>query len=172
MTTTTKTRGRKAEASAPPTLADVARRKMVAHLETYRGLLRRQADGESLTDEELSVVTEALEALGLPDWCWPRDQEALQRHAVAHAKFKAAADAEPANRDRAAELTSEVEALQAKLAGMREELRRAQAGANKSVAYGATLAQLAAEHPHVLADLDDAAQLRLDELSKRRGGVS
>jgi hypothetical protein len=169
--TTMKTR--KTESSAPPTLADVARKRARAHLETYRALLRRHADGQTLNDDDLTTVAESLEALGLPDWVWARDQEALQRHAVVQAKFKAAVDAEPANRDRAVELTSEIESLQTKLMAKREELRRAQTGANKSTTYAQSLSQLAVEHPHVLGDIDTAVTLRLDELNRRkREGVS
>lgn len=169
---TTKTR-KTSEPTPPPTFADIARKKIRAHLETYRALLRRHADGELLSEDDLSTVADTLEALGLPDWCWPRDLEALGRHAVVQAKFKAAVDAEPANRDRAVELTSEIESLQAKLLAKREELRRAQAGATKSTTYAQTLSQLAVEHPHVLGDIDTAVTLRLEELNRRkREGVS
>lgn len=169
--TTTKTR--KIEPSSPPTLDGVARQKMRAHISTYRALLKRQAKGDTLTMEDLSTVTDTLEALGLPDWVWPRDLEALGHHAAVRAKFQAAADAEPANRDKAAALTKEVESLRVTLEAKREELRRAQAGSNKSIAYAHTLAQLATEHPHVLADEEAAVQLRLDELNRRkREGVS
>jgi len=108
--------------------------------------------------------------MGLPDFAWFRDVEAMQRFSVTNGKYRAALDAEPANRERAVELAKEVEAARAKLLTLQEELRRAQAGAGKSAAYGQTLAQLQNDHPQALGDIDAAVTLRLEELNRRKAG--
>lgn len=165
--TMTKTK-KKTEPGSPPTLADIAHRKMMERIDTYRGLVKRQAEGEPLGDVDLTTVAECLEALGLPDYSWAMHVEALQRHATISAKAKAATDAGPANRQRSLELGQEIEALQAKLRTLVEERRKAESGANKGATYDHSLSQLAVEHAVVLADLDTAARLRLEELNKRR----
>jgi len=169
--TTTKTR--KTEPSPPPTLDGVARKKLRARLEEYRSLLAQQAAGDELTEADLIRVAEILESLGLPDFAWTRDVEAVQRHAAVKAKFRTAVDAEPANRDRSVEVARELEALQAKLLALREELRRAQAGTIKSTTYAQSMAQIEAEHPHAVGDIETAVTLRLEELNRRKhGGMS
>lgn len=165
---TTKTRTKPADPAAPPTFADIARKKMRDRLQAYRQFVKRQAEGEQLEEAELATVADCLESLGLPDYAWALHVEALQRHAAVSAKLRAVVDAEPANRQRSVELAKEVEALQAKLRTLQEEQRRTQVGAGKSAAYGQSLAQLAVEHAVVLADLDDAVTLRMEELNKRR----
>jgi len=172
MTTATKTRTKSAD-TTPPTFDSIARKKMRERMTAYRALVKRQAEGEQLEEVELSQVADLLEGLGLPDFAWIRDVEATQRFNVTNGKFRAALDAEPLNRERAVELAREVEALQGKLRGLHEELRRAQAGAGKSAAYSLTLAQLQNDHPQALADMDEAVTLRLEELNRRKaGGVS
>lgn len=166
--TTTKTKTRKAEPEAPPTFADIARRKMADRITTYRQLVKRQADGETLDEADLNSVTETLEALGLPDYSWSLHVEAVKRHAVAMEKLRTVEAAAPANRQRSLELGKEIDALQAKLRTMLEERRKVEAAANKPGAYGHTVAQLEVEHALVLADMDTAVSLRMEELNKRR----
>lgn len=151
-----------------PTFADIAHRKVAERIETYRGLVKRQAEGESLGEADLTTVAECLEGLGLPDYSWSLHVEAVQRHATISAKAKAATDAGPANRQRSLELGQEIEALQAKLRTLLEERRKAESAANKGATYDHSLSQLAVDHAVVLADLDTAARLRLEELNKRR----
>lgn len=157
----------------PPSFASIARKKMRARIEEYRALLKRHADGETLTEADLSHVVDLLEGMGLPDFTWSRDCEASRRFAMVSGKYKVAVDAEPANRLRCEDLAKEVEVTQTKLRVLLEELRKAQSAAAKSVAYGHTLAELATAHPHAVADIDTAVTLRLDELNRRkREGVS
>lgn len=166
--TTTTTKKTTTPAAAPLTFDDIARKKMRARLEEYRQLLRRQTEGEPLGEEELSNVVTLLEGMGLPDYTWTRDLEAVQRFSVVQGKYKAAVDAEPANQKRAGELAEEVELLQQKLHVVREELRKAQAGSGKSASYARSLTVLAAEYPQALADIDTAVRLRLEELNRRK----
>jgi hypothetical protein len=56
--------------------------------------------------------------------------------------------------------------MKKKLYHLCEEHRRAMAGANKPTAYAQTLVLLAHEHPHLLADIDTAARLRVEELDR------
>ena len=167
---TVKTRAKPAEPAAPPTFADIARKKMRDRLQAYRQFVKRQAEGEQLEEADLATVADCLEALQLPDYAWALHVEALQRHAAVSAKLRAVVDAEPEKRQRSLELAKEVEVLQAKLRTLQEELRRTHAAAGKSAAYGQSLAQLAVEHAVVLADLDDAVTLRLEELNRRKQG--
>lgn len=166
MTTATKTKT--TPPPAPPTFATIARKKMRERIERYRGFVKRQVEGEALDEADLVQVTDLLEGLGLPDFAWARDIEALQRAYASNAKFKAAVDAEPAARQRAAELLAEIATLRAKLQALTEEHRRAQAAASKSAAYSHTLEQLSADHPHLLGDIDTGVTFRLEELNKRR----
>lgn len=171
--TTTATKKTAAAPVTPPTFAEVAHRMMRERVERYRKYLKRQSEGEQLEDADLSHVAELLEGLGLPDFAWARDLEALQRHAMAETKFQTALDAEPANRQRNLELMAEIQTLQAKLAALLEDQRRAQAGSNKSTTYAHSIAVLAADHPVALADIDTAVTLRLEEMNRRKmGGVS
>jgi hypothetical protein len=170
---TVKTRKAPSADTTPPTFDGIARKKMRERMTAYRELVKRQAEGEQLDEADLSQVADLLEGMGLPDFAWFRDIEATQRFNVANGKYRAALDAEPANRERAVELVKEVEGVRAKLLTLREELRRAQGGAGKSAAYGQTLAQLQNDHPQALADIDQAVTLRLEELNRRKaGGVS
>ena len=165
--TMTKTRTKSAD-TPPATFDGIARKKMRERLTAYREFVKRQAEGESLSEDDLSQVADLLEGLGLPDYSWPRDVEASQRFAVTSGKLKVAVDAEPANRQRSLELAKEAEALQAKLRTLHEELRRTQAGAGKVAGYGQTLRQLAADHPQALADIESAVTLRVEELNRRK----
>jgi hypothetical protein len=167
---TTKTRKAPSADTPPATFDGIARKKMRERLTAYRGFVKRQAEGEALSEDDLSQVADLLEWLGLPDYSWPRDVEAAQRFAVTSGKLKAAVDAEPANRQRSLELSKEVEALQVKLRALHEELRRARAGASKAAAYSQTLSQLAVDHPQALGDVDQAVTLRLEELNRRKAG--
>ena len=171
MTTATKTKT--TPPPAPPTFATIARKKMRERVERYRQFVKRHVEGEALQEADLVQVSDLLEGLGLPDFAWPRDIEALQRANAASVKFKAALDAEPTNRERSVELAKEIADLKKKLQVVAEEHRRAIAATGKSAAYGHTLEQLSADHPHLLADTDTAVTLRLDELNRRkREGVS
>lgn len=166
----TVTKTRKTEPSSPPTLDGVARKKLRTHLEEYRSMLAQQVAGEELTEAHLSRVTDCLDALGLPDFAWARDVEALQRHAVVKTKFRAALEAEGPNRERSVELSKEIESIRARLMALQEEQRKSQAAANKPATYANSLAQLEAEHPHALGDIDTAVTLRLAELNRRKQG--
>ena len=165
--TVTKTK-KTAEPSAPPTLDSVARKRLQARLEEYRSLLAQQSNGEAMAEADLSRVTDCLEALGLPDFAWSRDCEALQRHAAVKAKLRAAVDAESVNRERSLELAKEVNSARARLATLLEDQRKAQAAIGKPGVYAHTLSELEAEFPHALADIDTAVTVRLSELNRRR----
>ena len=167
---TVKTRKAPSADAPPATFDGIARKKMRERLTAYRGFVKRQAEGEALSEDDLSQVADLLEGLGLPDFSWPRDVEAAQRFAVTSSKFKAAVDAEPANRQRSLELAKEVEVLKAKLRTAHDELRRAQAGAGKVAGYGISLQQLQHDHPQALAEIDQAVTLRLEELNRRKAG--
>lgn len=170
MTTATKTKT--TPPPAPPTFAAIARKKMRERVERYREFVKRQAAGEALEEADLVQVADLLEGLGLPDFAWARDCEALHRANAANGKLKAALDAEPVAKQRVEELNHEIAALKQKLQVVTDEHRRAQGAAGKSAAYGHTLEQLSADHPHLLGDIDTAVTLRLDELNRRKAEAS
>jgi hypothetical protein len=176
----TATKSKRAEAATeaapvvPVTFAAINARKVRERIESYREIVTRYAAGSTMTVEDMERAAELLEHLGLPQYAFTRDAEAMQRAKATGDKLKAAIDAQPANAQRAADLTVEIEALRRKLETLREEHRRASAAAGKGGAYDHTLRQLAHEHPHVLADLDTAVQIRIDELDRRKqiGGAA
>jgi hypothetical protein len=167
MTTKTKPT-RVTEDAPPPTFADIARKKMRTRLEAYRQYARRAADGDELTEADLSEVADLLAVMGLPDFAWSHHVEAMKRHDVVRAKLQAAVDAVPGGQRRGQELADEITGLQAKLRTLMEEQRKAAAAVGKPAAYGHSLAQLEAENPVVIGDIDAAVTLRLEELDKRR----
>lgn len=172
--TARKTTAAAAENALPVTFDEINRRKVRERIEGYRSIVHRQATGGKMTAEDMEQAAELLEHLGLPLYTFERDVEALRRAETANAKLKAASDAAPANQARAAAIAAEIETMQTKLAAMREEHRRAIASHNKPAAYNQTLAQLASEHPHVLADIGTAVELRLESLDRRKqiGGAA
>ena len=165
---TTMTKSRRAEPSPPPTFADIARKKMLERIESYRRHLRRAVDGEQLSEADLSEVSDLLAVMSLPDFAWTLHIEAAKRHDITAAKLKAAMDAAPANRQRSLELTAEIEVLQPKLRAMMEEQRIASVRADKGSAYEHSLRQLESEHAVALGDIDTAVTLRLAEQDQRR----
>jgi hypothetical protein len=163
-----------AESALPVTFAEINARKVRERIEGYREIVGRQAAGEMLSVADMERAAELLEQLGLPQYAFTRDAEAMQRAKATGDKLQAAIDAQPANAKRAADLAVEIEALRRKLEMLREEHRQANAKATKGSAYEHSLRQLAAEHPHVLADLDTAVRLRIEELDRRKqiGGAA
>jgi hypothetical protein len=174
MATATKTKPAAAEPAAPITFAEINARKVRERLEAYRDIITRRATGQAVTVADMEAAAELLEHLGLPQYTFERDVQAMQRATMAADKLKAAQEVVPANVKLAEELAAEVEATTKKLQSLREQLQVANAKRNKPTAYTQTLAQLAAEHPHVLADLDVAVRLRIEELDRRKriGGAA
>ena len=174
MATATKSKQATAEAAPPVTFAEINARKVRERIESYREIVTRYAAGNTMTVEDMERAAELLEHLGLPQYAFTRDAEALQRAKVTGGKLQAALAGQPANAQRAADLAVEIEALRKKLETLREEHRRASAAAGKGGAYDHTLRQLAVEHPTVLADLDTAVRYRIEELDRRKqiGGAA
>lgn len=155
-------------AAEPITFDEINRRKVRERVEAYRDIVTRRATGGTITVADMERAAELLEQLGLPQYTFDRDVDAVQRFKGARDKWQAAADAAPDHATRATELAAEVEALTKKLAGLREQLHLANAKRGKPETYRQTLAQLQHDHPHVLADLDQAVRLRIEELDRRK----
>jgi len=174
MATATKTKTATAEAAPPVTFAEINARKVRERLEAYREIVGRHAAGETLTVADMERAAELLDQLGLPQYAWDRDVDAMRRAKVTGDKLQAALDGQPANAQRAADLAVEIEALRRKLEMLREEHRKASIAASKGTAYAHTMQQLRHDHPHVLADLDTAVQIRIEELDRRKqmGGAA
>jgi hypothetical protein len=168
MATATKTKAAPAAPVLPTTFAEINARRVRERIEAYRGIVQRHADGEPVTIESMEQAAELLEHLGLPGYTFERDVEALQRANATRAKLAAAIEAQPAAAARASELAVEIEATRKKLEMLREEHRQANAKATKGSGYEHSLRQLAAEHVHVLADLDTAVRFRIEEMDRRK----
>ena len=163
-----------AEPTPPITFAEINARKVRERVEAYRDIVHRHATGGTITVKDMESAGELLEQLGLPQYTFDRDVEAIQRANLVRGKLNAAIEAQPAAAVRASELAVEIEATRKKLETLREEHRQASSKATKGSGYEHSLRQLAVEHPTVLADLDVAVRLRVEELDRRKqiGGAA
>lgn len=155
----------------PITFAELAKSKASERLQAYRDIVKRRAGGDVLNVAEMELAATLLDQLGLPLYAFERDTEAWSRFNLAQAKYQAAVDAVPESERRAAELTVEIAAAKSQLLKLQEEHRRATGRVGKPAAYSQSLAMIKLDHPHLLADLDEAAELRIAELDRRRRGA-
>lgn len=174
MATATARKSAAAQPAEPITFDEINRRKVRERVEAYRDIVTRRATGGRLTVEDMERAAELLELLGLPQYTFDRDVEAVQKFNAVNDKVQAAIDAAPEHKQRAAALTLEVETTRKRLEALREEQRLATAKANKPAAYVQTVALLRNDHPHMLADIDDAVAGRIAELDRRKriGGAA
>lgn len=174
MATATAKKSAAAQTAEPITFDEINRRKVRERIEAYRDIVTRRATGGRLTVEDMERASELLEQLGLPQFTFDRDVEAVQRFRAVTDKVDAATAAAPANKQRADELAVEIEATRRRLETLREEHRTATAKANKPTAYVQSVAMLRHDHPHMLASLDEAVQVRIEELDRRKriGGAA
>ena len=156
----------------PVTFDEIARRKVRERIEAYRDIVTRRADGKPMTVADMEKAGELLDHLGLPGYAFDRDAEAVLKFRAAADKMQNAINAVPAARQRAEELSVEIEQMRQKLVALREEHRLTVAKANKPTAYSTSVAMLQNDHPVVLADLDVAVRLRVEELDRRKNGVA
>jgi hypothetical protein len=172
---TTATRKPKAEpeaASATPiTFAELAKSKTREKLQAYRDIVQRRAGGEMLSVADMERAATLLEELGLPLFAFDRDTDAMVRYRQVHEKYQAAADAAPEHEQRAAELAVEIAAAKSHLLKLHEEQRRATGRIGKPESYLHSVRMIRLDHPHLLADLSEAAELRIAELDRRRRGA-
>lgn len=168
MATATAKRTKADEPAEPMTFEAIAHRKMGERIAAYRSIIERRAAGDPLTATDLEQAGELLERLGLPQYAFDRDVEAMRRHAMVQSKVQSAADAAPDHKARAAELGKRIEKAKKELAAMIEEQRQAVSKSNKPGAYAHTLTQLVHDHPHLLADIDTASRLRCEEMDRRK----
>ena len=170
MTTATAKRKPEAIETLPVTFDEIARRKMRERVEAYREIVTRRADGKTISVDDMEKAGDLLDHLGLPNFAFDRDTEAVVKFRAAAAKMQAAVDAVPAAKQRAEELAAEIEAQRQRLVALREEHRLAVARISKPQAYSGSLAMLQNDHPVVLADLDVAVRFRVQELDRRKLG--
>jgi len=173
-TATAKKKTETPDTPLPITFDEINRRKVRERIEGYRDIVHRRANGATVTVEDMERAAELLELLGLPQYTFDRDVQAVQRFKAVSDKVQAAVDAVPANKQRAAELSAEIDATRAKLETLKEQHRLAVAAMNKPAAYTQSVAMLQHDHPHVIGDLDQAVQLRIEELDRRKqiGGAA
>lgn len=173
MATATKSRPA-SEPAAPVTFDEINRRKVRERIEAYREIVGKHAMGGTLTVSDMEQAAELLEQLGLPQYTFDRDVDAVRRFKVTRDKHDAAADAAPEYRERAEKLAAEIKAMEGRLQAMREEYRLASNRIGKASAYITSMAQMQHDHPQVLADLDTAVRIRIEELDRRKqaGGAA
>jgi hypothetical protein len=170
MTTATAKKKPEAIEPVPVTFDEIARRKVRERIEAYREIVTRRADGKPMTVADMEKAGDLLDHLGLPGFAFDRDTEAMLKYRAAAAKMQAAVDAVPASRERAEALSVEIEQMRQKLVALREEHRLAVCKVSKPQAYSASVVMLQNDHPNVLADLDVAVRLRVEELDRRKQG--
>jgi sulfur carrier protein ThiS len=154
----------------PVTFDEIAKRKVRERIEAYREIVTRRADGKPMAVADMEKAGDLLDHLGLPGYAFERDTEAVLKFRAAAAKLQGAVDAVPPAKQRAEELGAEIEVLRQKLVALREDHRLTVAKIGKPTAYSASVAMLQNDHPNVLADLDVAVRLRLEELDRRKNG--
>jgi hypothetical protein len=98
-------------AAEPVTVEMIATKRLRERIEAYRALVARHAAGEMLTVDDMERVAELLEQIGLPDFAFTRDADAINRHAKAHGKWTAFVADEPRQRERGKEVMAEIEDL-------------------------------------------------------------
>jgi uncharacterized protein YggE len=170
MTTTTAKKKPEAIEPVPVTFDEIDRRKVRERVEAYRDIVTRRADGKIITVADMEKAGELLDHLGPLGYAFDRDAEAVLRFRVAAAKMQAAINAVHSAKQRGDELATEIEVLRQKLVALREEHRLTVAKVSKPTAYSASVVMLQNDHPVVLADLDVAVRLRVDELDRRKNG--
>lgn len=164
MATATKT---KKEPEQVLTFEQINEKKLREKIEAYRGFVKRAAEGEMLPEEALEAVADILAFLYLPDYCWARDVEAIRKH-------KHDADAVAEMTSKQPKLEAEAKELVVKIRQLEEDLKQARTRLNYcSVITPASLVErmrrmreLETVHPHLLADLDLAVQVRAEARAK------
>lgn len=152
----------------PPTLEEVAERKVRERLTAYREFVSRAASGEQLLEADFDAVSDLLDRLGLAPFTFKRDVQAQTEYA---ATLKAEGEARakrPAEGERLKALNDRLKALEDEAATLRAERHRlGPVTDNLLVFYGSRRRELEAEHPHALAPLEEAVRFRLEQQRKR-----
>jgi hypothetical protein len=154
-------------AGPPPTMAEVQERKTRERLTAYRHLVARAAAGEQLRDEDMGTASNLLDDLGLPPYAWARDVQAKRDDDAAAEQETGFRAAEPDRLARERDAAERVKALEDELKTMRQRLH--QAATAEPMRLMNVLRQrneLRANHPHVLADLEQAVAFRLQAKRK------
>jgi hypothetical protein len=148
-------------------MQDVFERKIRESLVAYRELVVRGASGEQLSDADMGEAADLLDRLGLPPYAWARDVAAKQAdHAAAEQEARHRAG-EPERQARSEELSAKVKAMEADLNRMRLELRTL--AVTEPMRLAGIMQQrneLKANHPHVLCDVEQGVEFRLQAKRK------
>jgi len=140
----------------------LAAKRLQSHIEGYRKLVARVADGEDVTDDELSMVGIHLEAMGLPLRCWDQDIEALKRYRHASAQHQALTAKNDAQGQVVHDLQAKLKTLEAQIQQVRGDIYSAGEGHYlKLVNYGRSMAELELGHGHLLGSVEHAVHQRL-----------
>ncbi len=153
---------RKKSSRKPLTMEEIQEQKTRERITAYRELVTRAASGEQLGDADMTTASDLLDALGLPPYTWARDVQAKRDDDAAALDESRYRDAEPDRQEREAELSSKVEAMEAELLTLRQELRNVATGEPMTLVNVLRRRnELRANHPHVLGDVEQAVAFRL-----------
>lgn len=168
-TTTTTSRKTAAQKTSVLSFAEITTGKMRDRIETYRGFVTRAAAGESLSEKELGQVCDLLEAMHLPDYAWSRDVDAYRAYQSAKKDEQTLESQRPKDASRAVALRERLVALEAEMKQVQGELFTvAEYKPGQIVNVMRRQNELETIHPHVLASLDVAVELRMKAVQRAR----
>jgi septal ring factor EnvC (AmiA/AmiB activator) len=160
---TTATPKRRSKPAEPQmTLEEMAGAKLRETLEQYRHLVAEAADGEQFFQPQLEHVAGLLEHLRLPAFTFDRDVQALRKYRQLEAEAASVEATRQQDADEAKVLNAEIAAVTRRLAQARGRLHELTVVRPQLfIGLNRRLGELEVEHPHLLARLAKAMQLRL-----------
>lgn len=169
----TATKKAAATTAAPVSIQDAAAKRMQERIAAYRKAVEDAAAGKSMSAETVEAVLEHLGAMGLPDFAWQRDVEAVRQMGRLAAEVEAFEAERPAREKRVATLLADIQRLEQSLKDARtEHYNLTHAAELRYVDRLRRQNELIAAHPQVFATAEDAARLRLAEKSRGRNAAA
>lgn len=155
--------------AAPVSIQDAAEKRMQERIAAYRKTVEDAAAGKSLSAETVDAVLGHLDVMGLPEFAWQRDVDAVRKMGELTAEVEAIDAERPAREKRVTTLLADIERIEKSLKESRSELYNlTRVVESKYVDRLRRQNELIAAHPQVFATVADAAKLRLAEKSKGR----
>jgi predicted nucleic acid-binding Zn-ribbon protein len=166
---TTATKKPAATPAAPVSIQDAAAKRMQERITAYRKAVEDAAAGKSMSAETVEAVLEHLDAMGLPDFAWQRDVEAVRQMGRLAVEVEAFDAERPGRAQRIAKLLEEIKRCEQSLKDARaEHYNLTHTAEMQYVDRLRRQNELVAGHPHVFATVENAAAMRLAEKAKGR----
>ena len=151
------------------TMEQVTERRMQEVLEQYRAIVAKAANGEQLDVREMEQAAELLERMGLPSWCLDRDVRAKRDYDAASLAVQHARAQLPDAEARGAAAAKRIKELEQELLTLRQQHHSDMRKLPGKITHnGQRCGELRTFHPHMFADLVEAARLRILERDKGR----